>query len=190
MYLVPAAAYDASRPRSQPPPQPPPVKTRLAAKRSGRTASQHPLDKWVALRRNLLEADITEADLMHRFAEFLRKVLPCPPSPVAEQRPPKVEQHPKMEKVALADTPQQTLVTQRPEPPSASTSYEVTKRRPSGDSAAVETSDSDDAVQEAYAVSSPYLDSVLFLDGQYGIRRVGSTLMIVTPLSRSMQRAI
>ena len=78
----------------------------------------------------------------------------------------------------IGDTPQQTLVTQRPEPPLASTSYEVTKRRASSDSAADETSNSDDAVQEAYAVTSPYLDSVRFLHGQYGIRRVGSTLMI------------
>ena len=170
MYLVPAAAYDADRPRSQPPPQQPPVKAKRAAKRSGRTAGQHPHDKWVALRTKLLEADITEADLMHRFAEFLRKVLPRPPSPEAEQRLPTVEQRPKMETVELADTPQQ--------PPVASTSYEVSKRRASSDSAAVETSDSDDAVQDAYAVSSPYLDSVRFLDEQYGIRRVGSTLMI------------
>ena len=83
-----------------------------------------------------------------------------------------------IETVELADTPQQTLLTQRTEPPSASTSYEVPKRRASSDSAAVETSDSDDAEQEAYAVSSPYLDSMRFLDGQYGIRGVGSTLMI------------
>ena len=145
--------------------------TKHAAKRSGKTASQHPHDKWVALRTKLLEADITEADLIHRFADFLRKVLPRPPPPEAEQRP-------KIDTVEIGDTPQQTLVTQRPEPPTASTSYEVTKRRASSDSAAVETSDSDDAVQDAYAVSSPYLDSVRFLDEQYGIRRVGSTLMI------------
>ena len=69
-------------------------------------------------------------------------------------------------------------MTQRPEPPSAITSYEVTKRRSSSDSDAVETSDSDEAAQDAYAVSSPYLDRVRFLDGQYGIRRVGSNLMI------------
>ena len=76
MYLVPAAAYDARPLRSQPPPQPPPVKTKRAAKRGGRTASWHPHDKWVALRTKVLEADINEADLMHRFADFLRKVLP------------------------------------------------------------------------------------------------------------------
>ena len=76
MYLVPAAAYDARRPHSQPPPQPKPVKTKRATKRSGRTASQHPHDKWVALRTKLLEADVTEADLMHRFVDFLRKLLP------------------------------------------------------------------------------------------------------------------
>ena len=148
------------------------MKAKRVAKRSRRTASQHPHDKWVALRTKLLEADITEADLMHRFAEFLRKVLPRPPSPEAEQRLPTVEQRPKLETVELADTPV------------ASTSYEVTKRRASSDSAAVETSDSDDAVQDAYTVSSPYLDNVRFLDEQYGIRRVGSTLMIgATPIT-------
>ena len=78
----------------------------------------------------------------------------------------------------LADTPQQTLVTQRPEQPSASISYEESKRQGSSDSAAVETSDSDDADEGTYGVTSPYLESVRFLDGQYGIRRVVSTLMI------------
>ena len=52
------------------------------------------------------------------------------------------------------------------------------KRRASSDSAEVEASDSDEAEQEAYAVSSPYLRNVRFLDQQYGIRLVGSTLMI------------
>ena len=93
----------------------------------------------------MLAADITEADLMHRFAEFPPKVLPHPPSPEVEQRPSTADQRPKIKTVELADTPQQTLVTERPEPPSAITNYEVTKRRSSSDSAAVETSDSDDA---------------------------------------------
>ena len=145
MYLVPAAAYDTRRPRSQPPSQPPPVKTKRATKRSGRTASQHPHDKWVALRTKMLEGDITAADLMHRFADFLRKVLLQPTPPKAGQRLPSVEQRPEIETVELAEKPQQTLVAQRPEPPSASTSYEVSKRRASRGSVAGETSDSDDA---------------------------------------------
>ena len=65
----------------------------------------------------------------------------------------------------LGDTQQETIVAQRPEPLSSSTSYEMTKRQASSDSAALETSDSDDAEQEPYAVSSPYLDTVPFLDG-------------------------
>ena len=69
-------------------------------------------------------------------------------------------------------------MVERPEPPSASTSYEESKRRASSGSAAAETSDSDDTEQGAYEVSSPYLDSVRFLDEHYGIRRVGDILMI------------
>ena len=119
IYLVPAATYDTHRPRSHPPPQPPPVKTKRATKRRGRTASQHPHDKWVALRAKLFEADITKADLMHKFAEFLRKVLPQPPPPKAEQRLPSFEQHLKIETVELAKTPRHALAAQRPESPSA-----------------------------------------------------------------------
>ena len=78
MYLLLAADYDAGRLRSKPPPQPPPVRTKRVTERSGRTTSQHPHDEWVVLRTKLLEADITEADLIHRFADFLRKVLPQP----------------------------------------------------------------------------------------------------------------
>ena len=78
MYLVPAAAYEDDRLRSQPQPQPPPVKTKAVTKRSGRSASQHSHDKWVGLRTKLLEADVTEAELMHRFVDFQPKVLPQP----------------------------------------------------------------------------------------------------------------
>ena len=178
MYLLPAAAYDARLLRSQPPPQPPPVKTKRATKRSGRTSSQNPHDKWVALRTKLLEADITEADLMHRCADFLRRVLPQPAPPKAGQRLPSYEQLPEIETIKVGETPRQTLVAQRPEPLSASTCYEVSKRRASSGSVAAETSDSDDAEQGVYEVSSPYLNSVRFLDEPYGIRRVGNTLLI------------
>ena len=58
----------------------------------------------------MLEADITEADLMHRFDEFLRKLVTHPPSTEAEQRPPTVEQRPKVETVELAESPRQTLL--------------------------------------------------------------------------------
>ena len=69
-------------------------------------------------------------------------------------------------------------MAQRPEPPSASTSYEESKRRASSGSAAAETSDSDYAEQGVCEVLSPYLNRVRFLDAQSGIRRVGDTLMI------------
>ena len=42
---------------------------------------------------------------------------------------------------------------------------------------AAETSDFDEPEQGAYEVSSPYLNTVRVLDEQYGIRRVGNTLM-------------
>ena len=113
MYLVPAAAYDAGLLRSQSP-QHPPVMTKRVTERSGRAASQHPHDKWVALRTKLLEAEITEADLMHRFADFLRKVLPQPTPPKAPQCLPSAEQRPKIETVELTETPRQTLVAQPP----------------------------------------------------------------------------
>ena len=113
-----------------------------------------------------------------QFADFLRKVLPQPAPPKAPQRLPSPEQRPKIETVEIAETPQQTLVARRPEPPSASTSYEVSKRWASSGSDAVETSNSDDAEQGAYEISSPYLNTVRFLDKQYGIRRAGNTLMI------------
>ena len=64
MYLVPANDYDARRlhskrppPPVKLPPPPQPVKTKRVTKRR-KTASQHPYDKWVALRTKLLEADI------------------------------------------------------------------------------------------------------------------------------------
>ena len=78
MYLVAADDYDVSRLHSQPPPPPTPVKTKRVTKRSRRTASQHPHDKWVALRTELLEADIKQSKLIHMFADFLCKVLPQP----------------------------------------------------------------------------------------------------------------
>ena len=149
MYLVPAAAYDARRLRSQALPKPPPVTTKRATKRSGRTASQHPHEKWLAVRKKLLEADITEADLMHSFAEILRKVLPHLPSREAEKSPPTVDQRPKIETVVLAESPRRTLVAQQPEPPSASTSYEESSRRAISGSAAAETYVSDDTEQGA-----------------------------------------
>ena len=110
MYLVPVADYDAGRHHLHPPPPPQPVKTKSVPKRTGRTASQHPHDKWVALRTKLLEADITEAELIHRFSNFLRKVLPRQAPHKAAQRLPSAEQRPKIETVELAETPRQTLV--------------------------------------------------------------------------------
>ena len=69
-------------------------------------------------------------------------------------------------------------MVQRPEPPSAGTSYEVSKRRHSSGSDVAQTSDSDDDERGVYEVSSPYLKIVRFLEEQYGIRRDGNTLMV------------
>ena len=69
-------------------------------------------------------------------------------------------------------------MAQRPEHPSESTIYEESKRRASSGSVAAETSDSVDVKQRVYYVTSPYLNSVRFLDEQYRMRRVGNTLMI------------
>ena len=82
IYLVPAGDYERSRTQTQPQPPPPVkprpnVKTKRVANR-GKTNKQHPHDRWVALRTKLLGADINESDLIHRFADFLRKVLPQP----------------------------------------------------------------------------------------------------------------
>ena len=61
----------------------------------------------------------------------------------------------------------------------ASTIYEVSKSRPSSGSENAEMSDPDeDAVRGVYEVTSPYLNSMNFLDRLYGIRRDGNTLMM------------
>ena len=58
----------------------------------------------------------------------------------------------------------------------ASTSYEVSKRRPSSSCEDAETFDPDDKVRGFYDVSSPYLNNMRFLDGLYGIRRAAILL--------------
>ena len=109
-----------------------------------------------------------ESDLISRFADFLRKVLPQPTPPEA----PLI--HPKFETFDIAETPQRSAIFQQTELPSvgeASTSYDVSKcRLSSGDA---ETSDND--VRGFYEVVSPYLNKMRFLDEQYGIRRDGNT---------------
>ncbi len=170
MYLVPAEHYEHGRPQPPPPMKSrPSVKTKRAAKRK---VKKHSHDKWVALRTKLMEANMKESDLISRFADFLRKVLPQPTPPEA----PLI--HPKTETFDIAETPRPSAIDQQTEPPSvgeASTSYEVSKRRlSSGD---VDTSDDDD-LRGFYEVVSPYLNKMRFLDEQYGIRRDGNNLMI------------
>ena len=177
MYLVTAADYDASRLQSKTPPPPQPMKTKRVTKRR-KTASQHPHDKWVALRTKQLEDDIKETELIHRFADFLSKLLPQPAPQKTPQRQTSAEQHHKIETVETAETPQHSLVAQRPEPPSVVTIYDLSKRRPSSCSDAAKTSGSDDNLGGVYEVSIPYLNTVRFLHEQYGIRRDGNTLTI------------
>ena len=78
MYLVQAEHFQQSSSATQLLPQPPPKKTRpsIKTKRVAFKNVKHSHDKWVALRTKLLEADIEETELIRKFAEFLRKVLP------------------------------------------------------------------------------------------------------------------
>ena len=55
---------------------------------------------------------------------------------------------------------------------------------------AAETSDSVDAERGVYEVSSPYLNTVPFLDEQYGIRQDGNTLMIGSAAVTADEKAI
>ena len=147
----------------------------------GRTDKQHLHDKWVALRTKLLETDITDTGLIHKFADFLCKVSPQPAPQKTPQRHPSTGHSTKIEMVDMAEKPQRSSIAQRPELPSACnavSSYEVSKSRPSSCSVETETSDFDDDVREVVEVSSPYLNNMRFLDEQYGIRQEGNTLMI------------
>ena len=88
---------------------------------------------------------------------------------------------PKIEMVDRAETPQRSLMAQRPESPSAGeggTSYEVSNRRPSSGSEDAETSHPDDDGRDVYEVWSPYLNNMQFLDEQYGIKRDGNNFKI------------
>ena len=96
MYLVPAEQYEYSHPQSKPLPQSPPalvksrpsIKANRVAKKMKKIVTPHPHYKWVALFTKLLEADMKETDLIHRFADFLRKVLPkASPQKAPQQRP-------------------------------------------------------------------------------------------------------
>ena len=116
MYLVPADQYEHSPPQPQPPPPSPPptpvktrssVKTKCVAKKiKKKNITQHPHDKCVALCIKLLEADIKETDLIHRFADFPHKVLPQAAHQTTPQRHPPTEPRPKIEMVDIAATPQ------------------------------------------------------------------------------------
>ena len=175
MYLVLAEQYEHNRPQPQPSiqlPPPPPVttrpsvKTKRVAKKMKKNGTHHPHNKRVALRTKLLEADIKETDLIHRFADFLRKVLPQSKLQMAPQQHPLTETRRKFEMLDIAETPQRSPIAQQTEPPSvcdASTIYEILKRRliSSGGNDG-ETSYGDD-LRGAYEVSSPYPSKLRFL---------------------------
>ena len=88
----------------------PSVKTERVPKK-WKTDKQHPHDKWVALRTKLLEDDINGLDLIHSFADFLRRVLPQPATQKKPQRHPEPGRAPKIEMVDMAETPKRVLVT-------------------------------------------------------------------------------
>lgn len=105
IYLVPAEDYVRDRPQSLPAKHRQNVKTRHVAK-GVKIGKQHSHDKWVALRPILREAAITESDIIHKFADFLCKLLLV----ATPQRHSTPEQRPKLEVINIAETP-------RPEPP-------------------------------------------------------------------------
>ena len=56
---------------------------------------RHPHEKWVAFRVKMHKADITETELIHRFGDFLRNVLPQSELQNAPQHRPKPKRVPK-----------------------------------------------------------------------------------------------
>ena len=79
MYLLPAEHFEHSSPQTQPLPQPPNKKTHPSIKTirvAKKIDKQHSHDKCIALRTKMLESDIKETELIRKFAEFLRKLLP------------------------------------------------------------------------------------------------------------------
>ena len=62
---------------------------------------QHSHDKLVALRPNMVEADIEETELIGVFADILRKVLPQSRPQNTPQHHPKIEHIPKIEMLAI-----------------------------------------------------------------------------------------
>lgn len=123
-----------------------------------------------------MEADITESDLIHSFADFLRKVL----TEVAPQSHCTHQLRPNLEIVFIVKTLKRSLIAQQPDLPSvgvASTSYELKKFWHNNGSEDDETSGLDDA-RAVYEGSSPYLSNMRFLYEQYDIRRDGNALMI------------
>ena len=68
--------------------------------------------KLVALRTKLLKADINETELIHRFADFLRKVLPQS-APQREPQHPLTETRPKIEMLDIAETLQRSPIAQQ-----------------------------------------------------------------------------
>ena len=186
MYLVTAEHYEHSQPQSQSLTSPPVktrpiVKTKRVAKKMKKYVTKDPHDKWVSLHTKLLEADIKETDLIHRFADFLRKILPQSALQKTPRHRPQFETRPKSEMCDIAETPQRSPTAQQTGPSSVGderASYEVSKNRLSSSSYDVEKSDGDAEVRGVYEVSSPYLNKMLFLEEQYGLRREGNNLRI------------
>ena len=103
MYLVPAEHFEHNRPQTQPLPQSlppsmkshPSVKTKRVAKK--KNIKQHSHDTWVALRTKMLASDTEETELIRRFADFLRKVLPQFAPQKKQQHHPKIGNRPEIE---------------------------------------------------------------------------------------------
>ena len=90
MYLVPSDHFQQNLPPTQPLPLPKKTRPSRTKRIAEKNSKQHS-HKWVALRTKMREADIREAELIHRFVDFLRKVLPEFTSQKTLQHRPKIE---------------------------------------------------------------------------------------------------
>jgi hypothetical protein len=116
------------------------------------------------------EADIREAELIHRFADYLHKVLPQSTS----QKETTLEQRPKLDVI----TPQ-TEINDVQKRRGSSDVYKTPKRRGSSSVEIEDEDDGGDAETIHDEIASPYLTpNRRFFDNQYGIRRYGGRFMI------------
>ena len=194
MYLVPAEQRQVL-PAKQPPKRRssrkplPPKKPKLPKppKRPKPRSRLHPYDRWVKLRGKIREDEIEREARVKAVADFLKSVLPQPPSTSllpAEYTVPQRQTTPSQTKARIVTPPTVPV----------GDIYETPKRPPS-DGGVVDDDDDDVAdgtsvekdaqeyVREKFGAVAdlyltPYLYKRSFLDTQYGIRKEGDVFMI------------